>query len=265
MGRNAAPSFQPTGLAQRAWDRLAHTFEDDVCDIVTADRAGVIADTLDRLGAGLADRTVVDLGCGIGTFALRFGRRFKAVYGVDFSKAMLRYAAQRCRHLPNAAWIQGDLRTVTRATVPAGDLTVCFNVITWIQAKTRAAMLRRLFHLTNPGGTALIVVPSRESTLRAHRLAGDRRISPRALRRLETHGILVHDGTGQKYFAKQELAECVRQAGFSRCTVRPIWIPWSEEGLSANGSGGPRRALPWDWLAIGHKRPCQERVRRSSR
>lgn len=250
---NAPLLTKPVGLTRSSWERLAHAFEGEVCDIVAADCRKVIGQAVNGLRRDFSQATLLDLGCGIGTFIRTYGHRFQSVYGADFSLNMLRYAKRRCHGSANVRWMQADLSRIDHATMPTGDLTVCFNVVTSPNTRIRNAMLRSLAKLTNLGGAALLVVPSLESTLFVHRTIQNGRLTGPTKRTLLARGILMCDGVTQKYFSKQEILDSMRTAGFRRCTARRVWIPWSEEGLE---DGHPRlngKRLPWDWLVVGHR------------
>lgn len=253
MAPDAAAPLKPCGLTRGSWERLAHAFEGEVCDIVAADSRNVIERVIEGLRRDFSRSVLLDLGCGIGTFIQTHGRRFQSVYGADFSLNMLRYARRRCRGVSNVRWLQADLSRIDHGTMPTGDLTVCLNVVTSPSKRIRNKMLRSLWKLTNPEGTTLLVVPSLESTLFVHRTIKTGQLTGATKRKLLSRGILMCDGVAQKYFSKPEILEAIQQAGFRNCTARRVWIPWSEEGFE---DGHPRlkeKALPWDWLVVGHR------------
>lgn len=150
-------------------------------------------------------------------------------------------------------WMQADLSQIDHATMPTGDVTVCLNVVTSPSKRIRSKMLRSLWKLTNAGGTTLLVVPSLESTLFVHRTIKRDQLTGASKRKLLSQGILMCDGVVQKYFSKQEALDSMRKAGFRKCTARRVWIPWSEEGLEDDHPRLNGKALPWDWLVLGHK------------
>lgn len=253
MAPNPSLLTKPASLTRHSWERLAHAFAGEVCDIVAADRRNVIERTIAGLSRDFSRSTLLDLGCGIGTFIQTHGHRFRFVYGADFSLNMLRYAKRRCHGVPNVRWMQADLSRIDHATMPTGDVTVCLNVVTSPSKRIRSKMLRSLWKLTNAAGTTLLVVPSLESTLFVHRTIKRDQLTGASKRKLLSQGILMCDGVAQKYFSKREVLDSMRQAGFRKCTACRVWIPWSEEGLE---DGHPRlngKALPWDWLVVGHK------------
>lgn len=253
MAPNASASKAPAGLTRSSWERLAHAFEGEVCDILAVDRRQVIGRAIGGLRRNFSRASLLDVGCGIGTFIRTYGPRFRSVTGADFSLNMLRYAKRRCRGLSHVRWMQADLSRIDHDTMPTGDLTVCFNVVTSPNARIRTAMLRSLAKLTNPEGTALLVVPSLESTRFVHRAMRRSRLAEASTRRLLARGILMCDGVAQKYFTKQEILASMRSAGFRACQAKRVWIPWSEEGVEDDHPQLKGKGLPWDWLVVGHR------------
>ena len=88
-------------MKAKDWDQLADAYAREVCDIFMRDRRGVITRWLASTGQFRGRRTVLDLGCGIGSFYRKYGRRFGTKTGSDHSSRMLHYARSRCRGQPD--------------------------------------------------------------------------------------------------------------------------------------------------------------------
>ena len=63
-------------MSRRNWNHLAATFEAAVCDVTHS--SGTQLAQLVRRSQPSRSKTLVDAGCGIGSFTRRFGRRFGA-------------------------------------------------------------------------------------------------------------------------------------------------------------------------------------------
>ncbi len=88
-------------MSRKTWNRLADDFEVAVCD-VTRSSGKQLAELVRRAGPSRG-KTLIDAGCGIGSFVKRFGRRFGSVIAFDFAAKMVaraRSAVRRCR-VPN--------------------------------------------------------------------------------------------------------------------------------------------------------------------
>lgn len=119
----------------------------------------VYAALVDELGA----RTVLDVGCGTGTFAVLLARRGVDVVGVDPASASLDVA----RAKPDAdrvRWVHGDATTLPPLAV---DLAVMTGNVAqvFVADDDWAATLRGLHAAVRPGGHLVVEtrVPAREA------------------------------------------------------------------------------------------------------
>jgi len=79
------------------------------------------------------DEPIIDIGCGIGAFALylkKFG--FKKYVGIDFSKRRIDRAAER---FPEYKFVCGNLVTdkIPKKVIKKGNVFVCFEVLEHIE------------------------------------------------------------------------------------------------------------------------------------
>src|ERR1051326_3952737 len=85
-----------TAMKSADWDRLADEFESETCDITREESAAQMARFVRLAKLRRKGATLVDLGCGVGTFIARFGRRFEAIHGVEFAPRIIARARARC-------------------------------------------------------------------------------------------------------------------------------------------------------------------------
>ncbi len=229
------------------WATLARVFEDEVSDITASETNGGLGEAVTRATLGFRKATLVDLGCGIGTFVAKFGGGFHRVIAVDFSSDMLSRAQSICRHLRRVTWLCADIPKAALEFSATADLTACLNVITSPSAARRRALWDSVAAVTRPGGTAIVVVPALESAEFVARQTGQR------LRRRRTRpsdsGLLVRAGCVQKFFLESEVVEVMGNVGFEAVRLQKIEYPWADEGVSVRPMRG--KQLPWDWLATG--------------
>ncbi|HSM97247.1 MAG TPA: class I SAM-dependent methyltransferase [Rhizomicrobium sp.] len=231
-------------MNRKEWNKLAKTFEKNVCDISreeTADRikSYVAAAKIPKRGGVL-----VDLGCGIGTFILQYGHRFGEIVGVEYASSIIARAKKRCAGVAGVTWQTAGLEAAARRIGDRADLTVCMNVITVPSAAKRKAMWDGIAAVTKPGGHALVVVASIEAERMIEALLGE---EPDA----HKDGLVDHDGALQKHFARDELAEDFSHAGFAVKKLGKAFYPWSKEGLRPTPK--LRANPPWDWVALGQR------------
>src|SRR6185312_4594449 len=78
------------------WDRLADEFESETCDITREESAAQMARFVRLAGIRKRGAVLADLGCGVGTFIARFGKRFATIHGVEFAPKIIARAKARC-------------------------------------------------------------------------------------------------------------------------------------------------------------------------
>ena len=221
------------------WDRHAKRFTSEVFDITHAHRGR----TLDRLmrelvpAAGLG--TLLDAGCGIGTFTRTYGPRFAHVIAMDFSPAILRRAMTARPAMPDVTWMCADIVALPALLRPGvATLTVSLNVLTYAARERNHDILRALCLLTSRGGHAIIVAPSAESEAEAAGVsAAD----------AATH-LQQRLGLAQRFFTRDELTRASRAAGWKGADVMPITYPRAYERVGHAGSSSARDN--YDWLAV---------------
>lgn len=103
--------------------------------------------------------SVLDVGCGAGTWSEIFAERYKAVIGIEQSGLMLRAAKDRTAHLSNVKIQEGD----GRYDLPDGPFDMIFlgGLCMYLNDEDVKALLQALKARLNEGGSIIL----RESTL----------------------------------------------------------------------------------------------------
>jgi len=127
----------------RAYDKYHQRFRD-----YKAESGEIIA----LLGLE-ANQTVIDMGCGTGTFAIHAAHHCRKVYAVDISKAMLRQARRKSRKakLDNIEFHHGGFLTYEHETEPV-DAVVSVFVLHHLPDFWKLIALRRLAQMLKTNG-----------------------------------------------------------------------------------------------------------------
>lgn len=237
-------------MDRTTWNDLADDFEESVCDIVSDETN----DQLRRF-VGLAkplprNAVLVDLGCGIGSFILRFGHRFRTIVGVEYAPRIMARAQERCSEVKRVEWLTMDVARAAKHIGRRADLTVCLNVITSASAATRNAQWASLAAVTKPSGFALVVVPSLESDemlMPAH----ERDVSGKTA--ATATGLADRDGSRQKHYRRDELTLIFAEHSFEVMRLGRVYSSWSGEGFDKPPPGDARG--PWDWICLARRQP----------
>jgi ubiquinone/menaquinone biosynthesis C-methylase UbiE len=233
-------------MKARDWDRLAPAYDDEVCDIFVRDRKKVIARWLHARGLLRGNKTLLDLGCGIGSFCQRYGRHFGPKTGTDHSARMLEIAARRCRNVPGCHWQQADARDLPPALRAYADLVVCSNVITFVSAAACHRAMCETVRGAKPGGWLLFILPALESHDAVVAVESGRPVG----RRNAAAAIVRRDDRMQRFYTTAGARQLATRAGLKSIAVRKVWYPWSDEGITRPPRG---QEPPWDWMLTARR------------
>jgi SAM-dependent methyltransferase len=229
-------------MSQQGWNRLAAEFEESVCDITATSGAAITR--LVKLAGPQRTQTLVDAGCGIGTFTKRFGEKFGRIVAFDFAAAMVKRARKRCSDIEHAEWHTLPLEKAGAKFGSIADLAVCLNVITSPKHALRRRQWESLAELVKPGRQMLVVVPALESAQYVASL-DDEAFHGSVERDVD---LVLRNDTEQKHYARGELRRIVVELGFEIVTLRKISYPWGEDGLELTATKSP-----WDWACLAGK------------
>lgn len=249
------------------WDRLAPAYDREVLSSLDADRSGIIRRRLTALaGSG---KTVLDLGCGVGKYLRELSSGFGRVVGVDHSEELLKVARRAHGLRENVELVQLDLSAGRRVAGVRADVVVCANVLIMADEGLRGAILDVARKSMTRAGHLLLVVPSLESALLAHRRlvewcgregAGDPEMeaeeeglapSKRACREL-LRGIVRIDDVPTKHYLADELGLTLGRAGLAVLHLDKVHYGWDSEFGEA--PRWMREPYPWDWLVVASRR-----------
>lgn len=108
-----------------------------------AARVGLLDDWMLRVIGDVAERRVIDLGCGEGRFCRTLAGRGADTLGVDLQEAFITYAASRAG--PNERYAQGDMQALEQVPDAAFDLAVSY--ISLVDVPDQAAVVREAFRV----------------------------------------------------------------------------------------------------------------------
>ncbi|MCB9168741.1 MAG: methyltransferase domain-containing protein [Flavobacteriales bacterium] len=246
-------------MDERAWDAYAKAFDEAILNVPANDRAGRIRACIDRL-AGV-DRSVADIGCGVGRALDLLTPRFGTVYATDLSRECLAIAHRAHALATNIRYIHADLAQGHGLPGPV-DLVLCINTLLQASLAHREAMWRHLCSAVRPEGHLLVVVPSLESALYvSHRLVRLNRRSglpPKAAQRKARRemsdldlGIVQVDGVPTKHHLKEELHDVLQAQGMVVVETRKLEYPW---GFALEDPPLNMAApMPWNWMVLARR------------
>ena len=157
-------------------------------------------------------RTVLDLGCGMGTFTLEAARRGARAVGVDMMAAALRAAARVAgeENVPTARFVLGDVAALPART-GSTDVVLAADLTEHLDDATFQAMLSETRRVLRPGGHVVLYTPE----------------ASHLFERLRDAGIMKQDPSHIAVRNGRELAAALQRAGFTVERVRylPSHLP----------------------------------------
>jgi SAM-dependent methyltransferase len=168
-----------------------------------------------RLLPPLAGRTLIDLGCGMGTFTIEAAGQGALAVGVDPAPAAVRAASgvAAAEGAAGARFLRADaaalpLRSASADVVLAADLTEHLDDV------TLARILREAARVLRPDGRLVLYTPDRQHLFE----------------RLRERGVMRQDPSHIGVRSAAELARATAAAGFS--VQRLEWLPSHLPGLA---------------------------------
>lgn len=247
-------------MNERAWDRVADTFEQEIFNVPANDTKGFIQHWVERLA--VPDAVATDLGCGVGRTLPLLAARFSKVYAVDVSSQCLAVAEAACPDYINIAYVHADL-SQDKNGYPAADVVLCINTLLNAALEVREPLFERTCRSVKKGGHLLLVVPSLNSALlTAYRhLQWNLRegMDPKKAqlsaalngKGLE-HGIVHIDGVATKHYLREELEATLADRGFAVETIEKLEYPWNTEFDAP--PKWMKAPFPWDWFVVARRK-----------
>jgi SAM-dependent methyltransferase len=242
---------------ERHWSEAAEAYEEVFIDPYLPD----VRNPLRRAIAELADKqkTVCDLGCGVGPLLPFLAERFGRVLAIDFAEGMLNRARDCCRGLANVEFLQRDMTDLTDLAEQV-DVAVAVNSLVLPDTAALETALGAIHAALRPGGHFLGIVPAMDAVhyftmllLDRARRAGmpENKARQNAAHHAEheyydfAFGGFQFKGLRQHFWQPFEVPYRLRRAGFRRLGMAKVHLSWQQFGCARDlGDEAP----PWDWF-----------------
>ncbi len=152
--------------------------------------------------------TVLDLGCGMGTFTLEAARRGARALGVDLVPPALRAAVRVAREegATEAKFVLGDVAALPARTGSA-DVVLAADLTEHLDDQTFQALLAESKRALRPGGWLVLYTPE----------------ASHLFERLRDAGIMSQDPSHIAVRSGRQLADTVQHSGFT--LERLVYLP----------------------------------------
>jgi SAM-dependent methyltransferase len=145
--RNA---FRYIASWRKGWDEASFFDSGEV------DYQNLVVPILQRLALDPSDKTVVEIGCGVGRMTRSFASRFRFVSAVDVSREMQARAKTLLSSFSNINWILSDGQSLSG--LPSNSLDFAFSYLVLQHFPSRelvAGTIQEMLRALKPGGVYL--------------------------------------------------------------------------------------------------------------
>jgi ubiquinone/menaquinone biosynthesis C-methylase UbiE len=245
------------------WDSYAENYHTHIVSPFQKEIKNPLYDDLQN--SSTDNLVVADMGTGIGDFLPFLAERFKQVYAVDFSEAMLGKAKERFAYYSNIKFFLADIRNVSELGLMC-DVVVAVNSIIQPNLNDVNRSLNEIYKSLKKGGVFMGIFPSMDSVLMHSVKVYEREFlkcedNSEAMNRTKKiiernkynfiTGIYSDNGEDQKFFYKFELKSRLRVAGFKKIKFRKIFYPLGTDICEYEYVKGIRGI--WDWYIVAQK------------
>ena len=249
------------------WEKIAPSYETEIFDVLKNDKSGKIVKAI--LSFASPKKSVIDIGCAVGKWMPVLAPIFGKVYAIDISNNNLKIAAKKYPQYTNITYERVDmsattLQSATGLKVKKYDSAICINAILTSSLKKRNLFFKHMASFLKKGGDLVLVVPSLESKLLSHIIAGKYNIDnakndlaptgKRAIQQMRfiKEGVTDIDDVPTKHFLKEELEILLALEGFKIEKIKKINYEWDTEFHKA--PQWLKDPKPWDWLVLASKK-----------
>lgn len=112
---------------------------------------------VDHLKPLLADKIILDLGCGTGKYLKIFSQICKKLYGLDLSSEQLGIAQKKVENKPHINLIQCSAETIPLKENSVDIIVACWFLGTILDLKKRSKILNEMTRVLKKGGKIVLV------------------------------------------------------------------------------------------------------------
>jgi len=249
------------------WDSVAWDYEWKILSSLYPEVRTPIWDFVNELSAK-DYKKVLDSGCGRGDLLGFLSQRFEEVWGIDWSKNMLRIAESANSSSKNVHLKRMNIRNL-EIFYDYFDVIFSINTIAPYNATVAQEMLEETFKALRVGGLLVAVFPAFDAVLYQRELTYAACIeegltSSEAERKTDDYFVrknklnlekrtYADDGVhSQKMFTEDEIHSLLEEIGFKDIVTKKVLYSW--ERCREYGYGYfPDKPEIWDWFCVARK------------
>ena len=210
------------------------------------------------------NKSVIDIGTGIGNAIPHLADRFAHVIAIDISEKMIEVAKNNHK-FNNVSFFVRDARNLEEFH-DKFDIAVAVNSIIIPSLKDLEKVIEEVYKVLKMGGKLIAIFPSMEAILYQAMLVEDavfketgdeKKAKSMTVKEVGKNRFsfmfgIDKEGFRQKYFYRFEVGYRLRKPGFKHIRIRKVFYPWNiseDSGFSAF----PGKPHMWDLFVVAEK------------
>jgi len=238
------------------WDKISKRYDKEISSPLDQRVRNPLYAELKKI-KGPENKSVLEVGCGLGRLAPLLAKNYKQVLCTDFSKKMIEQAEAH-HQISNVTFKVKDM-TKLGSLKHKFDVVVSVNSIIMPSIVEVDKALKQIHKCLKKKGTFLGIFPALDSDVYRASLTFDReyRISKNEAVAIKDTKIILSQSSydlmmgfyrnhgKQKHYFRSDLEFRLLKAGFKKLEFKKVEYPWSMAEDKFKG-----KDLLWDWLVI---------------
>lgn len=251
-------------MQKEEWDEISKDYYNEILSPIKDSKDNLLMEDLNLIKDS-KNKSVIDIGCGIGEIEGFLSKKFNKVYAIDFSPKMIEKAKDNNRQLDNISFEVMDMTKLDKLNSKY-DIAIAVNSIIMPEIEKVDKSFNNIYNLLNQGGKFFCVLPSMEVYAYQALLIANKELSKtknyaKIKEKVEEFipenehdfllGMTNFEGMQKNYY-RFEILWRLKKAGFKNINIEKIFYPW-KDFKEAGQSYFPKEDLPWDWYVVCEK------------
>jgi 2-polyprenyl-3-methyl-5-hydroxy-6-metoxy-1,4-benzoquinol methylase len=247
-------------MEPKDWNKLVEKYHEEVISPFQPGVQNPLFQKLDQV-EDTQNKIIADIGCGRGEIIEQLASKFKELYAMDFSPAMIEMAKKQSGR-ENIRFFVKDMRELSEFK-EMFDVVICANSVLMPNTLDVARALASVNLTLKQGGKFFGIFPSMDSILFQGFLILEEQIKKGEEKPVENtqkileaekydflQGTFTDKKQVQKFYYEMELRVRLKDAGFKKIVLSKVYYPWGNDSGYVDFPDRPRM---WDWFVVAEK------------
>jgi ubiquinone/menaquinone biosynthesis C-methylase UbiE len=242
-------------MKKEEWNKTAKDYYKDTLSPIKNSKRSPLFSDLKKLKS--KNKTIIDLGCGLGELESILSKYFKTVTALDFSDEMILRAQQKNKKLSNVSFKQHNINDLT-PFYNKFDIALSINSILTPNLNEIDKILKEIHKALKRKGIFIAILPAMEPYLYQAQLLKQKSESDlfKSFTNEKEYNFslgLTNFNGEQKSFYRFEISWRFEKAGFKNIQIKKVIYSWKEFEKAGQVAFSKEKLLPWDWYITCEK------------